>query len=572
MLQLLRIRHLALIDELEISFAAGMHVMTGETGAGKSIVVDAVNLVLGGRADRELIRTGETKAWVEAVFDIQQQPNTVQLLRREELEAADTVTLYREINQNGRSICRVDGVTMPLTFLRELAETLMDVHGQHEHRFLSDPVKQLAFLDGAGDADHADLLRRTGEACTAFLECHRRYARLVRENKEKVSRVAELERSLKELEKARFKPDEEESLQQERDRYRMGEKLVTALVGANAGLNGGDEGFSALSMAKQAVDALRPLSDLPDYAELFTRAESAYFEMEEVGFDLAARLSDLEFDPRRRDQVEQRLDLIRRMERKYGSTLADVLAAQQAMQEELDHYQSMDDDVESLGKEHKRLLLAYRRLAEELTARREALAKRFSSGMMEQLHDLGMEKTVFAVEFAEKVEERRRMPKPEGDDAISFLISPNPGEPLKPLAKIASGGELSRVMLALKSLEAEHQGVGTMVFDEIDTGISGRMAQVVGEKMAAIAHTHQVICVTHLPQIAAMAAHEYLVRKSVTNDRTNTDVLLLDDEARVAEIARLLGGADGSASVSAVEHARHMLAEAKAKREAMDKA
>ena len=253
-----------------------------------------------------------------------------------------------------------------------------------------------------------------------------------------------------------------------------------------------------------------------------------------------------------------RLDLIRRMERKYGDTIPEILAEQERMQEEYDNYASLDQQIATMGAEHKRLLAAYRALARELTAARHVLADAFEQNMMTQLKDLGMGSTVFKVSFALRPEGKVLMPQSVGDDMIEFMISPNPGEPLKPLSKIASGGELSRLMLAIKSLEAEKGGVGTMVFDEIDTGISGRMAQVVAEKMAVIARNRQVICVTHLPQIAAMAAHQFLVEKRVEGERTNTTVRALTHEERIGEVARMLGGADGSED-SARSHAAHML-------------
>ncbi|MDO4484527.1 MAG: DNA repair protein RecN, partial [Clostridia bacterium] len=267
--------------------------------------------------------------------------------------------------------------------------------------------------------------------------------------------------------------------------------------------------------------------------------------------------------PAKMDQMEARLDLIRRLERKYGDTIPEVLAAQEKLQEEYDRYDSMDKEIEQMGQEHKRLLARYRQQARALSASRHQLAEVFEKTITGHLRDLGIEKTVFSVAFEEKTEKKQLMPQPKGDDTIAFMISPNPGEPLKPLYKIASGGELSRIMLAIKSMEAEQEGVGCMVFDEIDTGISGRMAQVVGEKMALIARHRQVICVTHLPQIAAMADHEYLVQKSVTDGRTSTAVTHLDEQQRIAEIARMLGGA-GDNDTSAKTHAANMLRDAQA--------
>ena len=564
MLLTLSMRNVALIESLTLEFQRGLHVMTGETGAGKSIVVDAVNLVLGGRADRELIRTGTEKAWVEAAFDISDCAKAQELLASQSLEAeGGTVTLYREITRSGRNLCRVCGVTMPVAFLRELAALLMDVHGQHEHRFLMEPKYHMQFLDAFGGAEHQAILAQTAQAYQAFITNHRAYARLVKENERKNRRLEELRADLAVMKKAHLKPGEEESLTQERDRLRHGEKIRSVLSAAESALSAAsEEGGGVVSAWRGATQALHGIAGLaPEYQAIEERMESLGYEIEEVAYDLSRLRDANDFDPQRAETVESRLDLIRRLERRFGPTLEDVLTAQKSMQEEYEHLNGLEDQVERMGAEHKRLLAAYRQCARTLTQRRTELARSFEAAMMEQLKDLGMEKTVFQVAFAPRPQ-RQPMPQSDGDDVIEFMISPNPGEPLKPLSKIASGGELSRLMLAIKSLEAAQGGVGTMVFDEIDTGISGRMAQVVAEKMAAIAARRQVLCVTHLPQIAAMADHQLLVEKHQEADRTHTTVRLLDHEGRVAELARMIGGA-GDSDESARQHAERMLMEAK---------
>lgn len=556
----MRMRNIALIEELSLEFGEGLHVMTGETGAGKSIVVDAVNLVLGGRAARELIRTGTDKAWVEAVFDASGNAEVAKWAQAQELDDFDgTVTLYREITRSGRNLCRVCGVVMPLSALKDIAVLLMDVHGQHEAQFLMNSQYHLLFLDAAGGDDYQALLSRVDAAYQAFITNHRQYARLVKENEKKQYRMESLKKSLEELEKARLKLGEEETLVAEKERFRHSEKIATAVAAAHRAISANDDSETVLSRVKEAADALRSLAAFGEnYVSLAQRCDSAYYELEEIDYELADLTEKGEFDPVRAEKVETRLDLIRRMERKYGETVAEVLSQQQKMQEEYDNYVSLDEQVAKTGAEHKRLLAQYRQLARQLTEARHGLANEFEKNMMAQLKDLGMGNTIFQVSFAIRPEGKIFMPQSVGDDVIEFMISPNPGEPLKPLSKIASGGELSRLMLAIKSLEAEKGGVGTMVFDEIDTGISGRMAQVVAEKMALIARKRQVICVTHLPQIAAMAAHQFLVEKRVEGERTNTSVRLLSPKERISEVARMLGGADGSEG-SAMSHAAHML-------------
>ena len=556
----MRMRNIALIEELTLEFGEGLHVMTGETGAGKSIVVDAVNLVLGGRADRELIRTGTDKAWVEAVFDACDQPAVKAWAEAQAIDDYDgTVTLYREITRTGRNLCRVCGIVMPVSQLKEVAALLMDVHGQHDAQFLMNSQYHLLFLDAAGDDQYQALLAQVDEAYQAFITNHRQYGRLVRENEKKQYRMESLKKSLEELKKAKLKAGEEEQLTAEKERFRHSEKIATAIQTTHHAISASEDSESVLTRVKEAASALRGLSNLgAPYDALAQRCESAYYELEELGYELSALAESGDFDPARAELVETRLDLIRRLERKYGETIPDVLAAQEQMQEEYDHFTSLDHQLSVMGAEHKRLLAAYRTLARQLTQARHELAAAFEQNMMSQLQDRGMGNPVFKVSFALRPEGKVFMPQSVGDDVIEFMISPNPGEPLKPLSKIASGGELSRMMLAIKSLEAEKGGVGTMVFDEIDTGISGRMAQVVAEKMSIIARNRQVICVTHLPQIAAMAAHQFLVEKRVEGERTNTSVRLLDLDDRIGEVARMLGGADGSES-SARSHAAHMI-------------
>ena len=561
MLQRLDIRNIALIEALTIEFGPGLHTLTGETGAGKSIVVDAVNLVLGSRSDRGLIRSGTEKASVEAVFDGSGNPAVAAWLEDQGLDPEEGhVTLWREITAAGRSQCRICGVLMPLASLRELAALLMDVHGQHETRFLMEEKYHLALLDDAGDEAHRALLRETGEACRAFLDCHRRYARLVRENEQKQARMEELKAALEELGKAQLKPGEEEALRQEREQNRHAGKIAAALREAYGLIAEGDM-EPALAKVKPAADALDTVAAFGEpYQQLAARIRSAYYELEEAGYELAALLQQDLFDPRRAEAVENRLALIAKLERRYGADIPAVLAAQAGMQEEWDAFASLEGELASLAAEDRKLLHRYRSLAQALTESRKKIADAFERRMVEQLADLGMAGTRFRVEFAPRTG-KAPMPRPTGDDDVAFLLSPNPGEPLKPLARIASGGELSRLMLALKNMEASRTGVDCMVFDEIDTGISGRVAQAVAEKMARLARCRQVLCVTHLPQLAAMADVQLLVEKTVEGERTGTHVRRLTDEERVGEVARMLFGADGS-SETALGHARSMIAAA----------
>ena len=547
MLESLIIRQIALIDQVTIRFHDGMQVLTGETGAGKSIVVDSVNLILGGRADRDLIRSGCDNASVEAVFRTCENEQIRKFMEQEGVEYdGSTVTVYREISNSGKNICRICGVLFPVSRLRDLAPFLLDIHGQNEHQFLTDPEKHLAFLDQTGDDKHKELIDRVKKDHELFIENHRAYAKLVRQNENRESRMQSLERDLEELRKARIKPGEAGHLTELRKKLAAAEKSSTSLNEVRDMISGEAEGSSCLNRLRTASEAMKAISSKNEsIRELSDRCESLYYELEEIAYQISLLSEKEEFDPDALERTENRLDLIHRLERKY-STDADLFQELLVkMEEEYKNLSDMDEKISQMSQEHKRLLSIYRNTARELTESRKKLASEFEKRMICELQELGMGNTRFQVVFIPNESGRPLMPTEHGDDHIEFMFSPNPGEPLKPLAKTASGGELSRLMLAIKTLESSHSGVEAMVFDEIDTGISGRMAQVVAEKMITISRERQVICVTHLPQIAAAADYHYLVQKNVQGKRTNTYVTELDRKGRISEVSRMISGADG---------------------------
>lgn len=547
MLESLSIRHVALIEEITIHFHSGLQVLTGETGAGKSIVVDAVNLILGGRADRELIRTGCERASVEAIFDEKDNPLVREFLEREKIDFdGSTVTLWREISLNGKNLCRICGMIVPLNKLRDLAALMMDIHGQSEHQFLTDPDKQLHFLDQTGDQEHIELLDKVRRDCVFFLENHRAYAKLVHQGEHREERMAALEKNLRELRSASLQPGEEAELREEKKRLLELEKRTAGIREIYEEIAAEESGASGLARIKSACDGFRRLSEQdPSVHELCERCETLYFELEEITYQLSLLMNKNEFDPARLEKVDNRLETIHRLEKKIGKSADELCKAEQELQEEYDKLCDLETSVSEMSAEHKRLLALYRQTARLLSESRKRLAKSFEQRMMKELSELGMDNAVFRVDFLPNESGRPLMPREQGDDRIEFLISPNPGEPPKSLARIASGGELSRLMLAVKTLEAARTGVRSMVFDEIDTGISGRMAQVVAEKMISISRERQVICVTHLPQIAAAADYQYLVRKEVNDGRTNTYIIALDEKGRMDEVGRMVSGADG---------------------------
>ncbi len=555
MLLSLMIRNVALIEELTISLHEGFHVLTGETGAGKSIIVDAVNLVLGGRADRELIRTGCEKAYVEALFDIHDNLKMKELLSQQEMEAEDDLlSISREISVSGRNICRVLGVVMPLAALRDITATLIDVHGQHEHQFLMDEHKHLLFLDSFGDDMHRQRMEAASAALEAYRSGERELRRLVSENSQREQRMDMLRFQLQELKAAKLTAGEEETLRRDLERLRHSVKISSALHRAYENVYAGaGKQLSALALIKDAVSAMDGISTLdPEYEKLKNKLNDLYYELEDGGLQLRSLSESAAFDPDRNEQMEARLDLLRRLERKYGSTVEDMIAYTQKIGQEYATFQHMDETLDQMQANQKKRLAEYAKEAEALTSSRKSLSAWFENEMMAQLKQLGMEKTQFSVKFLAAA--TQNVP----EDEVAFLISPNPGEPLKPLSKIASGGELSRLMLAIKSIAAQHGLIPTMIFDEIDTGISGKIAQVVAEKIAMISVYRQVLCVTHLPQIAAMADYHYLVEKSVQGDRTYTNVSELNESMRERELARMVGGS-GSENDSGLMHARNLL-------------
>lgn len=560
MLVSMTVRNIALIEQLQIEFQKGMQVLSGETGAGKSIIVDSINLVLGERADRSLIRSGCDRAYVEALVDISDCPQAAAVLAEQQLEAeGGLISIQREISTGERNLCRVCGVIVPLAFLRHLTDLLVDVHGQHAHQSLLDAKNHMAFLDSFGDAAFGEQKRRVEERYRQWRESSSRFSALRKENEQRAQRQEYLETRVRELDAAQLVPGETERLTAERARFASAERIDGAVRTAYAAVMGGGRAASAMDQLRDAMEAMRRIEELdPRYKALADRLSSAFYETEEMGIELRDVLENESFDPERNEAVQERLDLIRRLERRYGMSADELAAHHEEMKSELNRLEGMEDRLRRAEADYKEKLKAYRAEAALLTQAREALAARFERLMEAQLRDLGMQSTRFACVFEPPEPGRKRVPTPRGDDHVCFYIAPNPGEPLNPLDKTASGGELSRLMLAMKAAGAEHDGIPCMIFDEIDTGISGHVAQAVAEKMASIGRYHQVLCVTHLAQIAAMADAQYLVQKQVSKGRTHTTVRLLDDEGRVEEVARLIGVTE-SQQESGMAHARALL-------------
>jgi len=558
MLVELTIKNIALIESLRIEFAQGFNVLTGETGAGKSIVVDSISLALGGRADRDMIRTGAEKGMVQALFDVSGNPRAQAVLQGLDIEAEDgLIAIRRELSRSGRNICRVCDVVVPLNTLKQLTATLMDIHGQHEHQALMNPARHLDFLDAFGGEDHTANRDRVTALYAERSRVASELKRLMNDVSERERLVDVLSFQVQEISAAKLKPGEEQKLEKKLGLLENAERIRQSVEGATTLVYQGDGRTpSAQEALLRAADAMDRISTLNErYAALAGRLRELYYGAQDVGYELQALLDDLDFEPDLLDKVAARLDAIKKLERKYGATVEEVIEFGAKAADRLNGIKGSDAAITELKKRYKTADNALRQACEELTAIRRQSASRLSERICEQLKDLGMGKTRFEVRV-----EPLAKPTATGMDGVEFMISPNPGEPLRPLASIASGGEISRVMLALKAISVDTEGVDAMVFDEIDTGVSGRMAQVVGEKMCLIAKTRQVLSITHLPQIAALGDAHFLVEKIAGEDRTDTHVRLLDEAGRVRELSRLVGGAEDSES--SLSHGAHMLEEA----------
>ena len=558
----LNIHNIALIESLRIDFAEGFNVLTGETGSGKSIIVDCMNLVLGGRADRGLVRTGAEKGYVQALFDIAGREATRALCLENGIELSeDALLITREVAVNGRNTCRVNGMIVPLNLLRALSATLLDIHGQHEHQALMRPGEHVRFLDAYGGDAHQALLKRCAQI-------HQERSALAAELKRLIASLRESERladmlryQVNEINGARLKPGEEEKLQEKlqllSNAGRIHDSVARAYQLVYQGEGRSISAQEALQGAAAEMERIQSLS--PRYQELTERLRELFYAVQDAGYELQDALDKLPNDPEMEEKLSNRLKIIDRLERKYGATVDEVIAFGKRAEEQLGSIETGDLQIAEMKERLKELDARLLAVCAEITDHRKALGEALREKVMAQLKDLGMGATRFEVALTP-------LPKPtaSGMETVEFMISPNPGEPLKPLSEIASGGELSRIMLAMKAISADQEGVPSMVFDEIDTGVSGRMAQVVGEKMCAIAAGHQVLCVTHLPQIAALGTAQFLVSKSVSDGRTETNVQRLDEQGRIREISRLVGGAQDTPS--SLMHARQMLEDAAQRR------
>ena len=532
MLELLHIENIAIIEAADIEFAPGFNALTGETGAGKSIVIDSLSAVLGQRTSRELIRTGAEKAFVSAAFSGMAPELTEELGIQP--EADGTLLLQREIQTDGKNVCRVNGRPVTVGQLRALGARLLNIHGQHDGQQLLDEEQHIVYLDSFGRVE--SLAITYAEKYKNFTDIRRQIGALQMDEAEKARRVDTLQYQIEELRRAKLTPGEEE-LTARRGMLRNAEKFLDAVAGADYALNGDDSGGGALSALRQAQDALGGVRHLDDaFGQLYERLGEAYSEVYDIAATVEDKRGELDVSPGELDRVESRMDLLYRLKKKYGATVEDMLDYQARCEAELAQIEDAGDTLVRLEQALSKAEKGARQAAQALSDARKAAADRLTAQILTELQQLDMGKIRFAVDFAEKPLDS------DGMDAVRFLMSANVGEELRPIHKIASGGELARIMLAMKNVLSEQDHVGTMVFDEVDTGVSGRAAQKVAEKMARISRRKQVLCVTHLPQLAAMADTHFSVEKGERGGRTYTEVRRLDREQRRRELARLTGG------------------------------
>ena len=533
MLELLHIENIAIIEAADIEFAPGFNALTGETGAGKSIVIDSLSAVLGQRTSRELIRTGAEKAFVSAAFSGMAPELTEELGIQP--EADGTLLLQREIQTDGKNVCRVNGRPVTVGQLRALGARLLNIHGQHDGQQLLDEEQHIVYLDSFGRVE--SLAITYAEKYKNFTDIRRQIGALQMDEAEKVRRVDTLQYQIEELRRAKLTPGEEEELTARRGMLRNAEKFLDAVAGADYALNGEDSGGGALSALRQAQDALGGVRHLDDaFGQLYERLGEAYSEVYDIAATVEDKRGELDVSPGELDRVESRMDLLYRLKKKYGATVEDMLDYQARCEAELAQIEDAGDTLVRLEQALSKAEKEARQAAQALSDARKAAADRLTAQILAELQQLDMGKIRFAVDFAEKPLDS------DGMDTVRFLMSANVGEELRPIHKIASGGELARIMLAMKNVLSEQDHVGTMVFDEVDTGVSGRAAQKVAEKMARISRRKQVLCVTHLPQLAAMADTHFSVEKGERGGRTYTEVRRLDREQRRRELARLTGG------------------------------
>ena len=545
------IKNFAIIQEVSLSFDTGMTVLTGETGAGKSIIIDAMNLMLGARATTDVIRHGSPKAEIEGLFSLENSRAVQAVLRKQGIEVADELIIRREILANGRSVSRINGQLVNLSVLKEVGQYLVDIHGQHDQEELMRSQHHIRLLDNFGEADFVQLKVAYQDTFDRYRTLRKQVIDKQKNEQEHKARIEMLAYQIAEIEAADLQAGEDETLQQEHDKLMNHKQIADTLANAFAMLD--NEDYSSLDNLRSAMNDMQTLEEYdPEYKEISNSLTESYYVIEDVTKRLEDIIEDLDFDGNRLLQIESRLNILNTMTRKYGGTVDDVLDYLAKITDEYNLLTGHEHSGENLERELKTLERDLVQKAQELSQERHQLASNLESEIQQELQDLYMEKARFRVHFSPGKFSR------EGNEAVEFYISANPGEDFKPLVKVASGGELSRLMLAIKSAFARKEGKTAIVFDEVDTGVSGRVAQAIAQKIYKIGRHGQVLAISHLPQVIAIADHQFFISKESNEQSTVSTVRLLTQEERVEEIAKMLAGND--VTEAARVQARELLA------------
>ncbi len=557
MLTRLQVTNIALIDKSDIAFDAGFSVLTGETGAGKSILIESVSFVLGERASRESIRTGADKASVEATFLLSPDSPVQGYLRQQQLDDGDELVLYRELSLSGRNVCRVNGTLVGTAELKTIGDLLVDLHGQHAHQSLLNPETHLALIDAYAKSDSDGLKSRTEDARQAALTAKRDLDILKSGLRERERRIDALQYQIREIDSVSPVDGEEEQLEADRLRMRNAEAIVEGLNAAYDALFAEGGALSTLTDARDALNRIGAYDE--DYRRLSERTDDAYYSIEDVAYELRDSRDAFRYDPALLEQTESRLAALQNLKRKYGATIAEVLAYREKIGNEYQILNDGENRADALEKAYRTAVDSFGKLAKQLSDRRKSAAQKLMKETVSELAEMGMPHAVMETAFTEIPKEAL---SETGIDEAAFLLSANRGEPVKPLVKVASGGEMSRIMLAMKAALSDADRIETLIFDEIDTGISGMVANAVAVKMRALGRKHQVLCVTHLPQIAAYADTQYVAYKYSDAEKTHSITRRLTEAERPKEIARIMGSGEDDAA--AMEHAKRLLISAKA--------
>ena len=550
MLLEISIKNFAIIEAISLDFEKGMTVLTGETGAGKSIIIDAMNMMLGARATTDVIRHGAPKAEIEGLFSIENSRALQEIFDEQGLELGDEIIIRREILQNGRSVSRVNGQMVNLSVLRSIGQYLVDIHGQHDQEELMRPQLHIQMLDGFGDADFLELKQAYQTNFDAYRKMRKQLLEIKKNQEEHKARIEMLEFQMAEIESASLQPGEDLKLNQERDKLLNHKHIADTLTNAYTMLD--NEEFSSLANVRSAMNDMESLEDYDaEYREISSSLSESYYVLEDVTKRLEDIIEDLDFDGNRLMQIESRLDLIHSITRKYGGNVDDVLMYFAKITEEYNLLTGNHLSSDDLEVELKKLEVSLVDLASKLASARHNLAQQLEIEIQQELKDLYMDKARFQVQFNKGKFTR------EGNESVEFYISTNPGEAFKPLVKVASGGELSRLMLAIKSAFSRKEGKTSIVFDEVDTGVSGRVAQAIAQKIHKIGQHGQVLAISHLPQVIAIADYQFFIEKISNDHSTVSTVRLLTVEERVEEVAKMLAGEN--VTEAALSQARELL-------------